>query len=123
EVGKKDAAVPSFVSIGGRAYGAGFLGAKFQPPQVQDASRGVEDLKSVVTAKQLGNRLGLLAEMEKAFHGEYKTPLARDHKTTYDRAVKLMHSKESKAFDLSLEPGASRSKYGSGRFAEGVLMA
>ena len=33
-----------------------------------------------------------------------------DHKTTYERAVKLMQSKEAKAFDLSPEPTASRSR-------------
>jgi uncharacterized protein (DUF1501 family) len=37
--------------------------------------------------------------------------------------MQLMQSKEAKAFDLSAEPASSRSKYGTGRFADGVLMA
>src|SRR5688572_8967468 len=61
--------------------------------------------------------------MEKAFHREYKADTITDHKTTYERAVKLMQSKEAKAFDLGQEPSAGRSKYGSGKFADGVLMA
>jgi uncharacterized protein (DUF1501 family) len=34
-----------------------------------------------------------------------------------------MQSKEVKAFDLSAEPTANRSRYGSGRFADAVVMA
>jgi uncharacterized protein (DUF1501 family) len=123
ELGDPAAAVPNFVSIGNRSYGSGFLGSKHQPLIVTDPTRGVEDLKTLVTEKQFANRLGLLEQMEKAFYHEYRADVATDHKTTYGRAVNLMKSKEAKAFDLSLEPSASRSKYGSGRFAEGVLMA
>jgi hypothetical protein len=123
ETGKPDASVPAFVSIGNRSFGSGFLGPKYQPLLVQDPARGVEDLKAIVSDKQFENRIGLLQDMEKAFQGEYRAGQILDHKTTYERAVKLMHSKESKAFDLSQEPTESRSKYGTGRFADGVLMA
>jgi uncharacterized protein (DUF1501 family) len=115
--------VPNFVSIGNRSYGSGFLGPKHQPLIVTTPSRGVEDLKAAVTDRQFANRLGLLDQMEKAFYHEYRAGVATDHKTTYERAVGLMRSKEAKAFDLSLEPAAAREKYGSGRFAEGALMA
>ncbi len=39
--------------------------------------------------------------MEKAFHREYGADAITDHKTTYERAVKLMQSKEAKAFDIA----------------------
>jgi len=123
ELGKSEAAVPNFISIGARSFGSGFLGPKHQPLLVTDPARGVEDLKASVTNSQLNNRLGLLEQMEKGFQGEYKAGVITDHKTTYERAVKLMHSKEAKAFDLSLEPSANAAKYGSGKFAEGCLMA
>ncbi|HEY2911290.1 MAG TPA: DUF1501 domain-containing protein [Gemmataceae bacterium] len=123
ETGKADSSIPGFVSIGNRNYGSGFLGPKYQPLLVQDPTRGVEDLKAIVSETQLDKRIGLLQEMEKAFHSEYRAGAITDHKTTYERAVKLMHSKESKAFDLSQEPTSNRSKYGSGRFSDGVLMA
>ncbi|HJZ59403.1 MAG TPA: DUF1501 domain-containing protein, partial [Gemmataceae bacterium] len=115
EVGKPEASVPAFVSIGNRSYGSGFLGPKYQPLLVQDPTRGVEDLKAVVAEGQFNNRLSLLQEMEKGFHQEYQAAPITDHKTTYERAVKLMNSKEGKAFDLSEEPTAGSSKYGSGR--------
>jgi uncharacterized protein (DUF1501 family) len=123
ELGDAKASVPNFVTIGGRAFGAGFLGPKFQPLIIQDPAKGVEDLKAVVSQKQFDNRTDLLQQMEKAFHHEYQTSLAVDHKTTYERAVKLMQSKEAKAFDISDEAAATKSKYGSSKFCEGVLMA
>ncbi len=121
QIGKADSPMPNYVTIGGRSYGSGFLGPKHQPLLITDPSRGVEDLKSVISASQFDNRVGLLEEMEKAFHREYKTDTAVDHKTTYERAVKLMQSREAKAFDITGDP--TKANYGSGRFAEGVLMA
>ncbi len=135
EVGNPSAALPNFISIGNRSFGSGFLGPKHQPLIVTDPARGVEDLKAAVTDRQFANRMGLLEQMEKAFYHEYRADVAVDHKTTYERAVKLMHSKEAKAFDLSLEPAASRARYTGGsagggrgganaaRFGDGVLMA
>jgi hypothetical protein len=140
EVGTPEATVPAFVAIGDRSFGSGFIGPKYQPLVVSDPTRGVEDLKALVSDTQFEKRVGLLEEMEKAFHGEYRAAAITDHKTTYERAVRLMHSKEAKAFDLSLEPHSARSRYvgattgalpkggagmrgGAARFGDGVLMA
>ena len=123
ELGSSSASVPNFVAIGGRSYGSGFLGPKHQPLQVQNPDKGVEDLKAIISEGQFNKRVGLLQEMESAFFKEYKADAITDHKTAYERAVKLMQSKEAKSFDLALEPAESRAKYGKGRFADGVLMA
>jgi hypothetical protein len=121
EVGKADSPMPNYVAIGGRSYGSGFIGPKHQPLLITDPARGVEDLKSTISASQFDNRIGLLDQMEKSFHREYGADSITDHKTTYERAVKLMQSREARAFDISGDP--SKGKYGTGRFAEGVLMA
>ncbi len=123
EVGDPNSSLPNYVAISGRSYGSGFLGPKHQPLIITDPNRGVEDLKSAATASQFQNRVGLLEAMERAFHREYRADAIQDHQTTYQRAVRLMQSQEAKAFDLSNEPAASRAKYGTGRFADGVLMA
>jgi hypothetical protein len=123
QLGRPDATVPNYVAISGRSYGSGFLGPKHQPLNVVNPATGVEDLKAIVSNTQFENRVGLLKDMEAAFHRDYKVDPISDHKTTYERAVALMQSKESKAFDLKEEPAAGRSKYGTGRFADGVLMA
>ncbi len=139
ELGSDAAAMPNFVSVGNRSFGSGFLGPKHQPLIVTDPARGVEDLKALVNETQFSKRMSLLEQMEKAFYHDYQVDAATDHKTTYERAVKLMRSKEAKAFDLSAESAKDRERYSAGaaeggprgagarggnaRFGDGVLMA
>jgi hypothetical protein len=123
ELGKAEFALPNFVAVGGRSYGAGFLGARHQPLIVTDPTRGVENLKPLADASHFEGRLGLLDEMEQAFYRDYKAGVGVDHKTTYQRAVTLMKSQEAKAFDLSLEPEQSKAAYGTSKFGEGCLLA
>ena len=123
ELGSLDGSMPNYVAINSRSYGSGFLGPKHQPMLITNPNRGVEDLKAIVSSGQFDNRVGLLEKMEQAFHREYAADSINDHKTTYERAVKLMQSKEAKAFDLGEEPSANKAKYGTGAFAEGVVMA
>src|SRR5262249_12223595 len=123
ELGRPEYPMPNFVAVGGRSYGAGFLGAKHQPLVVTDPARGVENLKPLTDVQHFNDRVGLLEEMEQAFFRDYKAGSATDHKTTYHRAVTLMKSKEAKAFDLSLEPASSKAAYGSSKFGEGGLLA
>jgi hypothetical protein len=123
ELGSQEAPLPNFVAVNGRSFGAGFLGAKHQPLIVNDPARGVENLKPLTDAPHFDGRLGLLEEMEQAFYRDYKAGVGVDHKTTYERAVTLMKSREVKAFDLSLEPPRALAAYGSGRFGQGCLLA
>jgi hypothetical protein len=123
ELGREDAPLPNFVSVGNRSYGAGFLGPHHQPLNVNDPAKGVENLKPLVDVKEFGDRVGLLAEMEKSFLRDYKAPAGVDHQATYERAVKLMRSKEAKAFDLDQEPASARQAYGGTKFGEGCLLA
>ena len=123
ELGRPEFPVPSFVSIGNRSFGAGFLGAHYQPLVVNDPKRGVENLKPLVDAGEFQGRVGLLTEMERAFYKDYQATSGSAHLTTYQKAVQLMRSREVKAFDISLEPAATRAAYGSGKFGEGCLLA
>jgi hypothetical protein len=123
ELGRPESPLPNFVTIGGRVFGSGFLGAKYQPLAVADASRGVENLKPLVSGGAFDGRVDLLVEMEKAFHRDYQAGAGVAHRTTYERAVNLMKSKEAKAFDIGREPSSVRKAYGSGRFADGCLLA
>jgi uncharacterized protein (DUF1501 family) len=123
ELGDDSAAMPSFVSIGGRAYGAGFLGPRYQPLIVNDAARGVENLRSGVTTDQFNSRVNLLEELESNFHSTHNAQTAQAHRTTTQRAVTLMRDTGTAAFDISREPAATRTAYGSNKFGEGCLMA
>jgi hypothetical protein len=123
ELGREDAALPNFVSVGNRSYGAGFLGPHHQPLVVADAAKGVENLRPLVGTQEFGDRVGLLDEMEKSFLRTYKAPAGTDHRTTYERAVRLMRSKEAKAFDLDQESASARKAYGETKFGDGCLLA
>jgi hypothetical protein len=123
ELGRPEWPMPNFVSVGNRSYGAGFLGARHQPLVVTDPARGVQNLKPSVDNKEFGERFSLLEQMEQGFFRTHKATSIGDHRTTYERAVQLMRSKEAKAFDLSLEPAAVRDAYGRTKFGDGCLLA
>jgi uncharacterized protein (DUF1501 family) len=123
ELGDPQFPLPNFVSIGNRSFGAGFLGARHQPLVVNDPTRGVENLRPAVSERQFHDRVGLLDEMEAAFHRDYQTDTAAAHHTTYQRAVTLMQSKEARAFDLSQESESTKARYGGTKFGEGCLLA
>src|SRR5262245_7523483 len=123
ELPREHLALPNFVSIGNRTYGSGFLGTKYQPLIVNDARRGVENLRPLVSGSAFDARVDLLEQMEKAFQRDYQSTAGDAHRTTYRRAVELMKSKEAKAFDIRQEKPASLRAYGSGRFGEGCLLA
>jgi hypothetical protein len=123
ELGQSELPLPNFVSVGNRSFGPGFLGAHYQPLVVNDPARGVENLRPLVDAQEFGGRVGLLNEMERAFYKDYKAVSGSAHQTTYQKAVRLMQSKEARTFDLSQEPASVRAAYGSGKFGEGCLLA
>jgi hypothetical protein len=123
ELGDEQATLPNFVSVGNRSYGSGFMGPRYQPLVVTDPARGVENLRSAVAEGQFASRLGLLDELEQGFQRTHQSHTANAHRTTVQRAVTLMRERGAQAFDISREPEASRRPYGTGKFAEGCLMA
>jgi uncharacterized protein (DUF1501 family) len=123
ELGRPDFPLPNYVCIGGRAYGAGFLGPSHQPLLVTNPERGVENLHAAVDDTKFASRFSLLEEMEKSFLKEYQAANAQAHLTTYQRAVQMMQSREAKAFDLSQEPASVRQAYGETPFGRGCLLA
>src|SRR5262249_20082680 len=102
---------------------SGFLGPRYQPLNVQDPTRGVENLRPLVSESQFANRLGLLEEMEQGFLGTYQAETANAHRTTYQRAVSLLQSREAQAFNIAAEPENIRSAYGNNNFGRGCLLA
>jgi uncharacterized protein (DUF1501 family) len=123
ELGSESAAMPNFVSVGQRSYGAGFLGPRYQPLIVNNAARGVENLRTGTTQTQFNDRVVLLEELEQGFHSTHNAGTAQAHRTTTQRAVTLMRDTGTQAFDITRETAASRAAYGANRFGEGCLMA
>jgi uncharacterized protein (DUF1501 family) len=123
ELGSETNAMPNFVSIGQGRFGSGFLGARHQPLIVNDAARGVENLRAGINATQFDSRVGLLEELEQNFHSTHNAATAQAHRTTIQRAVTLMRDTGTQAFDISREPAASAAAYGNTAFGRGCLMA
>jgi uncharacterized protein (DUF1501 family) len=123
QLGSVEVALPNYVSVGNRAYGAGFIGPRHEPLIVNDPNRGVENLRAAVATDQFDSRVGLLEAMEQSFHRTHNGPVADAHQTTYRRAVTLMRDEGTRAFDIARETPATRARYGSNRFGESCLLA
>jgi hypothetical protein len=126
ELGDPQSDLPSYVAIADRrdkSFGPGFLGARHQPLYVTNPSKGVENLAAPGGPDQVASRLALLDELEQGFARRYRSPLSGDHKTVYDRAVRMMGSTKAKAFDIGQESAAVRERYGKNEFGEGCLLA
>jgi uncharacterized protein (DUF1501 family) len=146
ELGRDDSALPNCVSIAPYrffspgAYGPGFLGPKYAPLVVGEAAaffnnqRGTPnydaalkvadiDAPADVDRAHAAARLDLLAEMDRDFHARHPGVATDSHRTAYDRAVRLMKTAASTAFNLAEERAAVRDAYGRNLFGQGCLLA
>jgi hypothetical protein len=144
ELGREDAALPNCVSIAPArffspgAFGPGFLGPKYAPLVVGDGGQSfgpagnayeqalkVQDIDppADVDRAHAGARVDLLQEMEREFVARHPGVAPLSHKTAYDRAVRLMKTAASKAFDLEDEKPSLRDGYGRNLFGQGCLLA
>ncbi len=139
ELGTAEADLPNFVSIAPfralapAAYGAGFLGSAYAPLVVGESREGggtekamdlsVENLETPanVGEESITGRLDLLSTQNDRFLA--RRPAALSHSVAYERAVRLMRSSASQAFDLEQESSATRDRYGRNRFGQGCLLA
>jgi hypothetical protein len=145
ELGDDESALPNCVAIAPyrffapAAYGPGFLGPKYAPLVVADNAQFLAqgrntdyastlkvqdvDVPNDVDKAHASIRIDLLAEMEKEFSQRHPSVSAHSHKTAYQRAVKLMTTEASKAFNVEDEKDSVRDKYGRSLFGQGCLLA
>jgi hypothetical protein len=147
ELEQAGAELPSFVSIAPyrffspAAYGPGFLGPQYAPLVVgenqqslipipgqqsnyEDALKVQDlDLPAGVSAGRAAARVRLLSEMQEDFLQERAGVSSQSHRSAYQRAVTLMRSRATQAFDLDEEPQALRDRYGLNLFGQGCLLA
>lgn len=132
EKGEPEGVMPNFVVTGVHAYDSvkfpfitspGYLGPQHGALVISNLERGVENLHSPLPSTEFDQRLVLLQSLEKDFSETSQSDTAAAHRTVVQRAVQLMRSKNSTAFDLSLEPAAVRQRYGESYFGRGCLLA
>jgi hypothetical protein len=147
ELEEPAAELPSFVSIAPyrffspAAYNPGFLGPRYAPLVVGENQQSLipipgresnyeEGLKvqdiarpQGVSAEREAARLELLREMQDDFLQKRSALPSESHRSAYQRAVSLMHSRATKAFNLDEEPKKLRDAYGRNLFGQGCLLA
>ncbi len=148
EMERPGAELPSFVSIAPyrffspAAYGPGFLGPQFAPlvvgetqqgiinlpgqqaPNYEDSLRVLDvDLPSGVSPERSAARVKLLGEVQDDFLTRRSSIASQSQRSAYERAVTLMRSSATKAFDLDEEPKELRERYGRNLFGQGCLLA
>ena len=131
QVGLPDDDVPAFVTVdagfdrpdGGRLYRSvpAYLGPEHSPLAVNDPSEGLENLAA--TGSDIDARLELLASGERRFARKYALPAVGAKQAAFERAVRLMRSKRSRAFRLDEERASLREEYGSHKFGQSCLLA
>ncbi len=119
--------LPGFVAVDSapELAGGGFLGAKFSAALIGSPDQGLQDSRRAeeVSPEDFQRRLALADKMNRQFHERYANADVKAYEELYREAISLMDSKDLKAFDLKQEPEATRNLYGSGRFAQGCLLA
>ena len=126
---ESEGSIPSFVLIGGgnRHPGGGFFEPKYSPLPIGDPQKGLRNIKQRGDTNDASfqRQLDLRSELDHDFDSKFHTGQrsVRAYNEVYDSAVKMMHSKDLEAFDLSRETADSRAAYGNERFGQGVLLA
>jgi hypothetical protein len=117
--------LPGFVTINLPGTGPGYLGAAWAPFTVPDASKPVRNLAppNELALDRVDRRVELWRELEGQFAREHGSARVIAARAVGEQAVAMSRAPELDAFDLAREPKTSRDRYGSGRFAEGCLMA
>jgi hypothetical protein len=118
--------LPHFIAInppGG--MGAGFLGMTHAPFFVQNPTTPIADLRPPdgVDANRMARRLQMLKLTEDGFAAQRRGLAAIDHRAVYEKTVRMMNSRYTRALRVDDAPAAVRDRYGRNAFGQGCLMA
>jgi hypothetical protein len=101
----------------------GFRGPNHTALVHADPSQPIQYLHPTVDGGEFARRLRALEEVNTIFARGYRAETTAAHRSLLERAVRLMRSEASQAFDLSREPAAIRDRYGPHPFAQRCLWA
>src|SRR5438876_1157949 len=132
--------LPESPTKSGAYWGPGMPGPQYAPLLVGDSGNQfvvmqpgqnnyeqllrVQDLTPPegVSQAQHDARINLLIDMERDFVSRNPGLSPQSHATAYDRAVRLMRTAASTAFNLEDEAAALRDRYGRNQFGQGCLL-
>ena len=125
----KNADLPAFISVGGPRGGAGFLGMKYAPFNVQNAGSPPENVQSPVDDARTARRAALFERVEGGFTTNAGMDAARAHKEVYEKALNLVVSSRKEVFSLDKDIDGKpidaklKEEYGNDGFGRARLLA
>ncbi len=125
--GRMNPNLPGTVFIGGNSRivgGGGFFEPEYEPLAISDPASGLKNSKlRGVDQDEFDHRLDLARKFDTDFHQRYDVKQVRAYTQMYDDAVRIMQSKDLKAFNLSDEDEETRERFGNNSFGQGCLLA
>ena len=118
--------IPSHVSLGGGQWPArgGYLGDSLDAFRIYDPGQQVQNMRPLVNDERQDRRLKGLSVLSQSFARGRQVQADRTlHQETIDKALKMMSSKQLKAFNVDDSAVALKSAYGNNRFGRGCLVA
>jgi hypothetical protein len=125
QLGKPDFDLPNFVKLRGAPFPAGYVGVDNNPFVISRPGAKIENLDYArgVDQERMERRMKLVREMHKEFAKERAEDAVEAHEAMYKKARRLMDSPLRKKFYLEDEPAETRKAYGSGQFADSLIIA
>jgi len=124
--GKLNQTIPNYVLIGGRGVPTeGIMGPNYSPAIIGDVKKGLQHAARPTRIAEVdyGKTLTLIDEFDADFRKKYRSRKVDAYNNFYNKAVKLMASDDIKAFDIGLEDGKTKERYGNNGFGQGLILA
>jgi hypothetical protein len=126
-LGKINPELPGNVVIGNSTGhpGPGFLEARVAPVPIGDPVAGLQNTQppKYLQDNQFDRRMRLTSAFDGPFERRYEHREVKAYTELYQEAIKLLKSKELKAFDLDEESAKARESYGESTLGQGCLLA
>jgi hypothetical protein len=123
-LGASHETLPSSVCINhGSEHGNGFFPATFTPLPIIDPDSGLQYATPSAGIATLEERLKLVRRVDTLFEQRFPDENVKAYNDFYDATVRLMKSRELRAFDIKDEPKALQDEYGSSKLGRGCLLA
>ncbi|XZE54065.1 DUF1501 domain-containing protein [Planctomycetaceae bacterium SH139] len=138
-LGPRNPVIPAFINIGQRLEGvgeseelkafttAGFFGSEFGPLNLPFPEQAAQSVRPPgdMSSDRFANRNRLYRQLvDSSPQREYMSDYQQESMLrSLDNAYRLLNSRDKAAFDIELEPTASRKIYDNSRFGRGCLLA
>jgi uncharacterized protein (DUF1501 family) len=125
----RHADLPAFISVGGPRGGAGFLGMRYAPFNIQNPGQPPENVNSPVDDARTTRRAALFARIENGFSTNVAGDAATAHREVYEKALNMVVSTRKDVFSLDKELDGKpidpklKQEYGNTPFGRSALLA